>query len=67
MVTALQMRPYQQTRTTAAKGPSSYVDCSAGFGGCGILMARDAVDSDRAFDILRDHSQRNGQPLVDPR
>jgi AmiR/NasT family two-component response regulator len=31
----------------------------------GILMARNAVDADRAFDMLRDHSQRNGRKLVD--
>jgi AmiR/NasT family two-component response regulator len=31
----------------------------------GILMARHSVDADRAFDILRDHSQHNGRKLVD--
>jgi AmiR/NasT family two-component response regulator len=31
----------------------------------GILMARHAVDADRAFDLLRDHSQHNGQKVVD--
>ena len=31
----------------------------------GILMARHAVDADRAFEMLRDHSQRNGHKLVD--
>jgi two-component system, response regulator / RNA-binding antiterminator len=31
----------------------------------GILMARQAVDADKAFDMLRDHSQRNGHKLVD--
>jgi len=31
----------------------------------GILMARHAVDADRAFDMLRDHSQHNGHKLVD--
>jgi response regulator NasT len=31
----------------------------------GILMARHAVDADRAFAMLRDHSQRNGHKLVD--
>jgi AmiR/NasT family two-component response regulator len=28
-------------------------------------MARHAVDSDRAFDTLRNHSQHNGHKLVD--
>jgi AmiR/NasT family two-component response regulator len=31
----------------------------------GILMARHGIDSDRAFDMLRDHSQHNGHKLVD--
>jgi response regulator NasT len=31
----------------------------------GILMARHSVDADRAFELLRDHSQRNGRKLVD--
>src|SRR5579862_5329235 len=31
----------------------------------GILMARHAVDADRAFEMLRDHSQHNGRKLVD--
>jgi AmiR/NasT family two-component response regulator len=31
----------------------------------GILMARHAVNADRAFEILRDHSQHNGHKLVD--
>jgi AmiR/NasT family two-component response regulator len=31
----------------------------------GILMARHAVDANRAFDMLRDHSQHNGHKLVD--
>src|SRR5437763_15362606 len=31
----------------------------------GILMARHAVDADRAFDMLRDHSQHNGRKVVD--
>ena len=31
----------------------------------GILMARHAVDAERAFEMLRDHSQHNGQKLVD--
>src|SRR5437764_8425431 len=31
----------------------------------GILMARHAVDADRAFEMLRDHSQHNGHKLVD--
>src|SRR2546429_525018 len=30
----------------------------------GILMARHAVDADRAFDMLRDHSQHNGRKGV---
>jgi response regulator NasT len=30
----------------------------------GILMARHAVDADRAFDMLRTHSQRNGHKLA---
>jgi AmiR/NasT family two-component response regulator len=31
----------------------------------GILMARHAIDADRAFEMLRDHSQHNGQKVVD--
>jgi AmiR/NasT family two-component response regulator len=31
----------------------------------GILMARHAVDADRAFDMLRGHSQHNGRKVVD--
>jgi AmiR/NasT family two-component response regulator len=31
----------------------------------GILMARNGVDADRAFALLRDHSQRTGQKIVD--
>jgi AmiR/NasT family two-component response regulator len=31
----------------------------------GILMARHAIDADRAFDMLRNHSQHNGRKLVD--
>jgi response regulator NasT len=31
----------------------------------GILMARHAVDAEKAFDMLRDHSQHNGHKLVD--
>ncbi len=31
----------------------------------GILMARHGVDADRAFELLRDHSQHNGHKLVD--
>src|SRR3954454_7904415 len=31
----------------------------------GILMARHAIDADKAFDMLRDHSQHNGRRLVD--
>jgi response regulator NasT len=31
----------------------------------GILMARHGIDSERAFDMLRDHSQHNGRKLVD--
>jgi response regulator NasT len=31
----------------------------------GILMVRHAVDADRAFVILRDHSQHNGRKVVD--
>jgi response regulator NasT len=31
----------------------------------GILMARHSVDADRAFELLRDHSQHNGRKLVD--
>ena len=30
-----------------------------------ILMARHGIDADRAFDMLRDHSQHNGNKLVD--
>jgi len=31
----------------------------------GILMARHAVDADRAFEMLRNHSQHNGHKLGD--
>src|SRR5207247_7839057 len=31
----------------------------------GILMARHSVDADRAFQLLRDHSQHNGRKVVD--
>src|SRR6476469_387031 len=31
----------------------------------GILMARHSVDADRAFELLRDHSQHNGHKLID--
>jgi AmiR/NasT family two-component response regulator len=31
----------------------------------GILMARHAIDQDRAFEMLRTHSQHNGRKLVD--
>ena len=31
----------------------------------GILMARHSIDSGRAFDMLRDHSQQNGRKVAD--
>jgi AmiR/NasT family two-component response regulator len=31
----------------------------------GILMARHAVDADKAFEMVRDHSQHNGHKVVD--
>ena len=31
----------------------------------GILMARHSIAADRAFEMLRDHSQHNGHKLVD--
>ena len=31
----------------------------------GILMARHAIDADKAFSMLRDHSQHNGRKLAD--
>ena len=31
----------------------------------GILMARNSIDADKAFAMLRDHSQHNGNKLVD--
>jgi AmiR/NasT family two-component response regulator len=31
----------------------------------GILMARHAIDQQRAFELLRSHSQRNGRKLID--
>jgi AmiR/NasT family two-component response regulator len=31
----------------------------------GILMAHHAVDADRAFEMLREHSQHNGNKLAD--
>jgi AmiR/NasT family two-component response regulator len=30
----------------------------------GVLMARHSVDADRAFEMLLDHSQRNGVKLA---
>jgi AmiR/NasT family two-component response regulator len=31
----------------------------------GILMARHSINADRAFELLRDHSQQNGRKLSD--
>lgn len=31
----------------------------------GILMAQHSIDADRAFELLREHSQHNGRKLVD--
>jgi two-component system, response regulator / RNA-binding antiterminator len=31
----------------------------------GILMARNGIDQERAFEMLRTHSQHNGRKLVD--
>jgi AmiR/NasT family two-component response regulator len=31
----------------------------------GILMARHSLNADKAFEMLRDHSQRNGQRIAD--
>ena len=31
----------------------------------GILMARHSLDADKAFEMLRDHSQHNGRKLID--
>src|SRR4029077_5182171 len=31
----------------------------------GILMARQSVDAEKAFELLREHSQRTGHKLVD--
>jgi AmiR/NasT family two-component response regulator len=31
----------------------------------GILMARQGISADRAFDLLREHSQHNGHKLID--
>src|SRR3990170_1490999 len=31
----------------------------------GILMARQAIPAERAFDMLKDHSQHNGHKLID--
>src|ERR1700758_87570 len=31
----------------------------------GILMARHAINAERAFETLRDHSQHNGRKLID--
>jgi AmiR/NasT family two-component response regulator len=31
----------------------------------GILMARHSINAERAFEMLRDHSQRNGHKVVD--
>jgi response regulator NasT len=31
----------------------------------GILMARHGINAERAFEMLRDHSQHNGHKVVD--
>jgi response regulator NasT len=31
----------------------------------GILMARHSLNAERAFEMLRDHSQHNGRKLID--
>ncbi len=31
----------------------------------GILMARHAIDANRSFELLRDHSQRTGRRIAD--
>jgi response regulator NasT len=31
----------------------------------GILMARNAIDADKAFELLRNHSQSNGRKITD--
>jgi AmiR/NasT family two-component response regulator len=31
----------------------------------GILMERHALDEQRAFELLRDHSRRTGRKLID--
>jgi AmiR/NasT family two-component response regulator len=31
----------------------------------GILMARRAIDQEKAFELLRSHSQHNGRKLID--
>ncbi|MGZ4398831.1 MAG: ANTAR domain-containing protein, partial [Gaiellaceae bacterium] len=31
----------------------------------GILMARHAIGADKAFELLRDHSQHNGHKLIE--
>jgi AmiR/NasT family two-component response regulator len=31
----------------------------------GILMARHSINSDKAFDMLRAHSQHNGRKVID--
>jgi AmiR/NasT family two-component response regulator len=31
----------------------------------GILMARHGIDAEKAFEMLRDHSQHNGRKLID--
>jgi AmiR/NasT family two-component response regulator len=31
----------------------------------GILMARHSIDSDKAFELLREHSQHNGRKVID--
>ena len=31
----------------------------------GVLMARHAIDADKAFEMLRHHSQNNGRKLAD--
>src|SRR3989440_4755027 len=31
----------------------------------GILMARHSINADKAFEMLRDHSQHNGRKLID--
>ena len=60
------------SRSNTTNGDATYQSLQGAFGrralieqAKGILMARHAIDADRAFQMLREHSQHNGRKLVD--